>query len=101
MTDGSGRRAGGPHERGQRRGDRGKGMGIPANLVITGLLLWLAFWWVRDVWERRAQDFEELANSDDPVHKGIIVIYWVATIAIVVLAGRFIYVTFRQAAASL
>ena len=59
--------------------------------VVTVLLVWFAYRWTYEVYERRAADIEELANSDEPMARVMIVFYWVATVVIVVIVGGMVW----------
>jgi hypothetical protein len=63
--------------------------------IVTAVLIWLAYLWTREVYERFPQDLEELANSDEPVAKAVIIFYWLATAAIVVIVGGMVWRSVR------
>jgi len=66
-------------------------MFLNSGLIITVVFVLLAYLWIREVYERFEKDVEELANSDEPVAKAVIILYWIATIVIAIVVGSMIW----------
>ena len=66
---------------------------VPIEHLVAALLVWAAYLWTREIYDRFPADLEELANSDDTIARGVIVFYWLATLAFLALAAWRVYVS--------
>jgi hypothetical protein len=59
--------------------------------IAAAVFVWLAYLWTREVYKRFDKDLEELANSNEPIAKAVIILYWLATVVIVIVVGTMVW----------
>ncbi len=57
--------------------------------VVGALLLVAGLWWCKQILGRWRDDVAELKESQDILAKGVIVFFWLLTLAIIVLIVKF------------
>jgi len=60
-------------------------------VILKAVLLIAGLWWCKEIFVRLPSDINELRESDKKFIKAVILFYWILTVGIIILIGKFVW----------